>query len=411
MKEKRYFNFCMLLIWTLILFVIFPFATTATSVSHNENITSQQQVSNVLNKSVAAIDQTEFIANHQSDASETVNATDQNVDLDELKKIKLIPGGQSLGVDLQTLGVLVVGHYLVTEKDEEISPGEDAGIKVGDVILKIDGKDIKSMKDVKPIVEKATKENKSLPLKIKRGKKTIKTTLKPVIDEKSEESQIGLYIRDSAAGIGTMTFHEPKSKKYGALGHVISDMDTKKPIEINDGKIVKSSITAIDKGDNGNPGEKQANFSIKDKQLGNITKNTPFGIFGQLKQTIQNGKYDKPMSIALANEVEEGPAKILTVVDGDKVEEFDVEIVSNVPQKKPKTKGMVVKITDQKLLETTGGIVQGMSGSPIIQNDKIIGAVTHVFVNDPTSGYGAHIEWMMNEADIQSNEQLEKQAS
>lgn len=403
MKKKRCLNMYALIIWTLLLSMMYPFVTVATATDPHENSTSKQ--------SVTAIDQTEFIANQSSNEAQPTSTVNKQIDLDALKKIKLIPGGQSLGVELQTLGVLVVGHYLVTEDNEEVSPGEDAGIKVGDVILKIDGKDIKQMKDVKPIVERAAKKNKSLPLEIKRGKKTIKTTLTPATDEKSKEAQIGLYIRDSAAGIGTMTFHEPKTKKYGALGHVISDMDTKKPIQINNGKIVKSSITAIDKGDNGHPGEKQANFSIKDKQLGNITKNTPFGIFGQLNEPLQNGKYDEPMSIALANEVEEGPAKILTVIDGDKVEEFDVEIVSSVPQKKPKTKGMVVKITDPKLLKTTGGIVQGMSGSPIIQHDKIIGAVTHVFVNDPTSGYGAHIEWMMEEADIQSDAQPQEEAS
>ena len=181
---------------------MYPFVAVATATDPHENSTSKQ--------SVTAIDQTEFIANQSSNEAQPTSTVNKQIDLDALKKIKLIPGGQSLGVELQTLGVLVVGHYLVTEDNEEVSPGEDAGIKVGDVILKIDGKDIKQMKDVKPIVERAAKKNKSLPLEIKRGKKTIKTTLTPATDEKSKEAQIGLYIRDSAAGIGTMTFHEPK---------------------------------------------------------------------------------------------------------------------------------------------------------------------------------------------------------
>lgn len=197
-----------------------------------------------------------------------------------------------------------------------------------------------------------------------------------------------------------MTFFEPQSKKYGALGHIISDMDTKKPVEINDGTIVRSSVTSIEKGNNGIPGEKQAKFSSNQNVIGNITKNSPFGIFGKLNEDIKNGKYDKPMPIALSHEVKEGPAKILTVVDGEKVEEYDIEIISSVPQKYPATKGMVIQITDEKLLEKTGGIVQGMSGSPIIQDGKVIGAVTHVFVNDPTSGYGVHIEWMLQDAGI-----------
>jgi stage IV sporulation protein B len=324
----------------------------------------------------------------------------KKVDVSVLKDVKVIPGGQSIGVQLQTLGVLVVGHHLVNGDHGTLSPGEDANIKVGDVIMEMNGKDIEEMKDVKPIVEEAGKKSKPLKIKVKRGKDTFTTELSPVLDKKESEYRIGLYIRDSAAGIGTMTFYEPKSKKYGALGHVISDMDTKKPIEIHDGTIVRSTVTSIQKGNNGTPGEKQAKFSIKENKIGTITKNSPFGIFGELDEQITNGKYDKPMPIALSHEVKEGPAKILTVIDGEKVEEFDVEIVSSVPQKSPATKGMVIQITDPKLLEETGGIVQGMSGSPIIQNGKVVGAVTHVFVNDPTSGYGVHIEWMLQDAGV-----------
>lgn len=177
-------------------------------------------------------------------------------------------------------------------------------------------------------------------------------------------------------------------------------MDTKKPIEIDNGTIVNSSVTSIEKGNNGIPGEKQAKFSAEHDRIGTITKNSPYGIFGVLDELIKHEKYNKPLPVASSNEVKEGPAKILTVVKDEKIEEFDIEIVSSVPQKFPATKGMVIQITDPKLLKSTGGIVQGMSGSPIIQDDKIIGAVTHVFVNDPTSGYGVHIEWMLQDAGI-----------
>ena len=149
---------------------------------------------------------------------------------------------------------------------------------------------------------------------------------------------------------------------------------------------------------------------MKDKQLGSITKNSPFGIFGKLNPDLLEENHQKPMPIGLSHEVEKGPAHILTVVEGEKVEKFDIEIINTVPQKNPATKGMVIKVTDERLLEKTGGIVQGMSGSPIIQNDKLVGAVTHVFVNDPTSGYGVHIEWMLDEAGINIYNQ-EKEAS
>ncbi len=208
-----------------------------------------------------------------------------------------------------------------------------------------------------------------------------------------------------------MTFYEPKTKKYGALGHVISDMDTKKPIVVEDGQIVKSTVTSIEKGRNGTPGEKLARFSADREIIGNITVNSPFGIFGKLNKNITNGILDKPMPIALSHQVEEGPAQILTVVSGNEVEAYDIEIVSTIPQKFPATKGMVIKVVDKKLLNETGGIVQGMSGSPIIQNNKVVGAVTHVFVNDPTSGYGVHIEWMLHETGINIYEKEHGRAS
>src|SRR5699024_1658547 len=366
---------------------------------------------NTKDNNIQAIDSTHFMAVEPGKSQltyEVAGVPIKNIDVSVYKDKKLIPGGQSIGVQLHTKGVLVVGHHLVNGENEILSPGEDAKINVGDVILQINGNDIKKMEDIKPHVEEAGKNKEELKLKIKRGKKTMNTTLRPVMDHKEEEYRIGLYIRDSAAGIGTMTFYEPKSKKYGALGHTISDMDTKKPIEIHDGTIVRSSVTSIEKGNSGIPGEKQAKFSIKENKIGTITTISPFGMFAVLDHSLQYGYYDQPMSIALSHAVKEGPAKVLTVVDGEQVEEFDVEIVSSIPQKSPATKGMVVKITDAKLLEKTGGIVQGMSGSPIIQDDKIIGAVTHVFVNDPTSGYGVHIEWMLEEAgvDVYSNQDL-----
>lgn len=366
-------------------------------------------------ENVKAIDSHEFYAEEPGNSEiiyEVAGFPVKKVNLSVLDEIQVIPGGQSIGVQLHTQGVLVVGHHLVNTEEEALSPGEEADIQVGDIILNINGDPIEEMKDVKPFVEKAGEEGSSLDVKIKRGNQTLETELKPQLDESDDKYKIGLYIRDAAAGIGTMTFHEPESQKYGALGHVISDMDTKKPIEIHNGTIVRSSVNAIEKGNNGIPGEKQARFSNESDQLGTITKNSPFGIFGKLDNTIENGKYDEPMPVAMSHEVEEGPAKILTVVEGEEVEAFDIEIVSSVPQKFPATKGMVVQITDPELLEETGGIVQGMSGSPIIQNGKIIGAVTHVFVNDPTSGYGVHIEWMLNDAGIaQDNDAKEEQAA
>jgi stage IV sporulation protein B len=334
----------------------------------------------------------------------------KKMDVKVLSDLKVVPGGQSIGVKLNTLGVLIVGHHLVNTSTGKQSPGEIADIQVGDIITKINGKDIKKMGDVSPFVKESGESQKSLDVTIIRDGKSLHKTLKPLQDKNDQSYRIGLYIRDSAAGVGTLTFYDPASFKYGALGHVISDMDTKKPIKVNNGEILGSTVTSIEKGSNGHPGEKLARFSNDQRVLGDISKNSPFGIFGRLNDKISNGSWNKPLPIALSDQVKEGPAKILTVVNGSKVREFDVDVISSVPQKFPATKGMVIKITDPELLKITGGIVQGMSGSPIIQNGKIIGAVTHVFVNDPTSGYGVHIEWMLDEAGINIYEER-KQAS
>ncbi|MCK0472541.1 SpoIVB peptidase [Halalkalibacter sp. APA_J-10(15)] len=325
----------------------------------------------------------------------------KNIDVNVLPKKEVIPGGQSIGVKLNTEGVLVVGHHLIETDDASLSPGEEAGIEVGDMITHIDGEEIQRMSQVGDYVQTAGDEERALEIRLKRDQKAYEKTLQPVKAKGEHSYRMGLYIRDSAAGVGTLTFYDPESKNYGALGHVISDVDTKRPIIVHDGQIIRSSVTSIEKGSNGDPGEKLASLSKKRDVLGSIEKNSSFGIFGKLeKADLKNHIHDESMPVSLSTNVKEGPAKILTVLEGEEVQEFDIEIISSVPQKQPATKGMVIKVTDPKLLEATGGIVQGMSGSPIIQDGKLVGAVTHVFVNDPTSGYGCHIEWMLEEAGV-----------
>lgn len=321
----------------------------------------------------------------------------RKVTVSVIPELRVVPGGQSIGVKLRSAGVLVVGHYLVPHGDRPLSPGREAGVRVGDVITAIDGTTVQSVGDVEKQVRAAGLSGRPIVLKLARGSDQVQVTLRPARD-KDGQYRLGLYIRDTAAGVGTLTFYDPKTRRFGALGHVISDVDTRQPIRVGGGVIVPSDVTSIDKGSSGEPGQKRATLVDESRTLGKIEKNTPFGIFGTLTETPEPVLFREPIPIALAEEVREGPAEMLTVVEGRKVERFSIEIVSVSAQRFPATKSMVIRVTDPRLLAKTGGIVQGMSGSPIIQNGKLVGAVTHVFVNDPTTGYGVFIEWMLRDA-------------
>lgn len=325
----------------------------------------------------------------------------KSVNVNVLKDVRVIPGGQTIGVKLKSAGIMVVGqHSIKLDHGTIISPAEKAGIHVGDLIVKIDGQPVHDVNDIVKKVDQSGKKAKDIELDIVRNKEKKKIKVTPVYDPKAKVYRLGLYIRDSAAGVGTLTFYDPENHYYGALGHVITDVDTQEPIVVGEGKILYSDVTSIDKGISGKPGGKRAIFVDENKIIGNITKNTPFGIFGKMFEKPTNGLMNEPIPIALPEEVKEGAAEILTVIEGQKVEKFKIEIVNVIHQKYPATKGMIIKVTDPKLLEKTGGIVQGMSGSPIIQDGKLVGAVTHVFINEPTSGYGSFIEWMIRDAGI-----------
>jgi stage IV sporulation protein B len=325
----------------------------------------------------------------------------KTVKVNVVPDLKVIPGGQTIGVKIKSAGILVVGHHLVTTaQDQKVSPGEEAKIQVGDLITKINGKESKDVSKVADLVKKAGESKTPLELTILRNNQELQLKLHTAYDIVDKSYRLGLYIRDSAAGVGTLTFYAPDQGVYGALGHVITDMDTQTPIIVGDGEIVHSNVTSISKSHNGEPGEKRAQFFKDSKVIGNIEKNTAFGIFGKMFAKPDHSLAQDAIPVAFAEEVKEGPAQIYTVIDGQKVEKFDIEVVHVSRQDFAATKGMVIKITDPKLLEKTGGIVQGMSGSPIVQNGKMIGAVTHVFVNDPASGYGCFIEWMLQDAGI-----------
>jgi len=319
-------------------------------------------------------------------------------------EIKLYPGGHSIGVNLQAKGVMIVGQApIIDEEGKKVFPGKEAGIEVGDVILKVDGKDVYSDQDVATAIDEAGKLSKRANLLIKHNGQIIEKSIRTVYCQETGRYRVGFYVRDEATGVGTLTFYDPKTKMFGALGHVISDVDTNQKIDLRAGSIIASSIYGIEKGKRGQPGEKIGSFVSNSKFKGIITINSPNGVFGFMEGDIYPNPYFKqPIPVAWSSEIKEGPAKIYTVLDGEKIEEFDV-VIEKILKHRTDSKNMVIRVVDPDLISKTGGIIQGMSGSPIVQEGKIIGAVTHVFVNDSTRGYGVFIENMLREANLLTN--------
>ncbi len=318
-----------------------------------------------------------------------------------LPQVKVIPGGQSIGVLLHSQGVIVVGHSAVLEESgREVKPAEEAGIMEGDIILKINEETVQSDIQVRDMVAKAGAAGQPLLIEVKREGELFTKKVKPAFCRETLQYRLGLLIRDGAAGIGTLTFYEPDSMVYGALGHLVTDLDSAQPVELSDGEIVDARVQGINRGKRGQPGEKVGMFPVEKKVSGTIRKNTKLGIYGSLKKPVDNTSFKEAIPVAMADQIHEGKAEILTVLQDDRIEKFEIEIIKINKQARQDGKALVIKITDQKLLDQTGGIVQGMSGSPIIQDEQLVGAITHVFVNDPTRGYGVPVQWMIEESGL-----------
>ena len=300
----------------------------------------------------------------------------------------IIAGGQNVGIELKSNVVLIVGTY----KIGEIDPARDASLQKGDKITHINQKEVHSIEEMLDALDSRV-DKLEMEITYKRGSSTYHTILTLVEDE-NNVFKTGLYVKDSINGVGTLTFIDPNTKIYGALGHEIIESTTGQRLEMKDGKIYHSTVTGITRSDDGNPGEKNAKYDVNEV-YGNIKENSTSGIFGTYTSELPDKRTYK---VAHEKDIQLGNASILTVISGNEVEEFKINILK-LMKKDKKNKNILFEVTDERLLQSAGGIVQGMSGSPIIQGDKIIGAVTHVVVDDCKKGYGIFIENMLEEAE------------
>ena len=315
--------------------------------------------------------------------------------IESLPTRRVVPGGHSIGVLLQSRGIMVVGFAPVVDREgNKVYPARDKGIEIGDLVYRVDGQMVSSENELARIID--DKKGESISLSIKRRDKFINVPVQPVPCGETGRYRIGLYVRDGIVGVGTLTFWDPNTREYAALGHIIVDADTRQGIDVLQGKIVSASIQTIKRGKPGQPGEKIGVFNGNGQIEGNISKNTFNGIYGKTGVEIENPISAYTMEVGYGHQVREGPAEIYTVINGEDIEKFSIMIEKVYPERN-NGKAMIIKVTDPRLLNLSGGIVQGMSGSPIIQDSRIIGAVTHVFLNDPERGYGIFMDSMLSE--------------
>ena len=318
----------------------------------------------------------------------------KNVNVSVIPKTTVIPLGTAIGMKLYTKGVLVVGmSQISTISNEKTKPYENSGIEQGDMIVAVNNKEVSTTEE---LIEEVNKSNgNSVKIKYLKNNETQETSITPV--KSKDNYKIGLWVRDAAAGVGTLTFYEPSTNSLMALGNGISDIDAEKIVEISNGELITANIISIKKGEKGNPGEIKGTIDCGNK-IGEISKNTNLGVYGNVtNKNYLDIDYSNELEVAARNEIKEGKAQIICQLDNDGKKEYDIEIKKIYTTNNEDNKSMLIKVTDENLLNKTGGIIQGMSGAPIIQNGKFIGAVTNVLVNDPTQGYAVFADMMIKQ--------------
>ena len=307
---------------------------------------------------------------------------------------EVIPIGHTAGIRMKSEGVLVVRLDEVESADGKHCPAREVGLREGDIIVSADGQAVASNDALQTVL--AAADGGAVTLGVRRGSETLSLKASPCTD-RTGALRLGILARDSMAGIGTLTFADPETGVFGSLGHGVCDAETGVLLPLADGNLVRSTVESVTPGRAGSPGALQGDFSDA-KVIGTVTKNTVRGIFGTLSErSLLSGESAVP--VASRDEIQTGDAEILANTSGDEVQRYSVQIVRIYPENDEYGRGMMLRVTDKALLAQTGGILQGMSGSPVLQNGKLIGAVTHVLVDDPASGYAICIEDMLAEAD------------
>lgn len=303
-------------------------------------------------------------------------------------------GGETVGFNLFSDGVICVGSNTVVTNEGTKEPMKDSGIQDGDAIIKIEDIEIENIEDIDRIINLPNFAGKEIELTIKRANEELKYKVMPEFDVFSQKYKLGLWVRNNASGVGTLTYVKQSDFRFGAVGHPIVDSSLGENFIVEKGNIYKCSLLGIKKGEKNNPGEIRSSINLSDDSIGYADTNCKYGVYGNI---LNKGFIDASKTATLGGRlgVELGNAKIYCSLDGEGVKGYDIKIIKANKQNTADDKSMIIKVTDKELLEKTGGIIQGMSGSPIVQNGKLIGAVTHVLVNDPTRGFGVYIDWMI----------------
>ena len=310
------------------------------------------------------------------------------------REMSVYLGGYPLGFTLECEGVLIVALGDVETENGTVRPSKNRDIKEGDVLYSVNGQVIKSSTHLHGLLNMQSSP-KVANIVLKRADQIINETIEPVKEIPSNMYRLGFWIRDNAAGVGTLTYVREDNLRFGALGHPVQDVDTGKLLPVSGGNIYKCNIVGYNKGTRGNPGELRGLFLRTGSKIGILDNNNEYGVYGTISEDYVK-RLSNPVKVGFRDSVKTGKAKILCTIDGTMPKEYDIEIVKLSHQSKSDKKSMVIKIVDEELISKTGGIVQGMSGSPIVQNGKLVGAVTHVFVSDPTKGFGVYIDWMID---------------